>query len=98
MNTDIKSSLFAPGFLAPDYREHTLKSLAALWDEPATYVKQFAEAMQSVTQGYFLSYFTEKCMPGEWVSLNNDIVFDEAGLTPKQWRNIRQQLMEKAFY
>lgn len=95
MNTDIKSSLFAPGFLAPDYREHTLKSLAALWDEPATYVKQFAEAMQSVTQGYFLSYFTEKCMPGEWVSLNNDIVFDEAGLTPKQWRNIRQQLMGK---
>ncbi|WP_165007782.1 hypothetical protein [Neisseria yangbaofengii] len=95
MNTDIKASLFVPGFPVPGHCEHTLKGLAALWEEPATYVKQFAEAMQSVTQGYFLSYFTEKCMPGEWISLNNDIVFDEAGLTPKQWRNIRQQLMAK---
>lgn len=96
---DIKASLFVPGFsVTPGYNESNyaaLKGLAALWDEPATYVKQFAEAMQSVTQGYFLSYFTEKCMPGEWVSLNNDIVFNEAGLTAKQWRNIREQLMGK---
>ena len=31
--------------------------LAALWDEPVVYVTQFAQALNSVTAGYFLSCY-----------------------------------------
>lgn len=60
-----------------------------------TYVRQFAQAVGSVSEGYFLSWFVEKCLPGEWVSLNNDLLFNEAGITAKQWRNIRNSLLQK---
>lgn len=72
-----------------------MRGLVALWEEPATYVRQFAQAVGSVSEGYFLSWFVEKCLPGEWVSLNNDLLFNEAGITAKQWRNIRSSLLQK---
>lgn len=75
--------------------ENFMRGLAALWEEPATYVRQFAQAVGSVSEGYFLSWFVEKCQPGEWVSLNNDLLFNEAGITAKQWRNIRNSLLQK---
>lgn len=75
--------------------ENFIRSLGALWEEPATYVRQFAQAVGSVSEGYFLSWFVEKCQPGEWVSLNNDLLFNEAGITAKQWRNIRNSLLQK---
>lgn len=75
-----------------------MRGLVALWEEPATYVRQFAQAVGSVSEGYFLSWFVEKCLPGEWVSLNNDLLFNEAGITAKQWRNIRSSLLQKVFY
>lgn len=79
-----------------DYADmQALNGLAALWDEPLTYVRQFVEALDSVADGYFLSYFAQKCMPEEWLPLNNEIVWQEAGLTPKQWRRIRLSLIEK---
>jgi len=59
--------------------DNFIRSLVALWEEPATYV----------------SWFVEKCLPGEWVSLNNDLLFNEAGITAKQWRNIRNSLLQK---
>ena len=75
--------------------DNFIRSLGALWEEPATYVRQFAQAVGSVSEGYFLSWFVEKCLPGEWVSLNNDLLFNEAGITAKQWRNIRNSLLQK---
>ncbi|HFB2415943.1 TPA: hypothetical protein ACJYNV_000065 [Neisseria gonorrhoeae] len=75
--------------------DNFIRSLVALWEEPATYVRQFAQAVGSVSEGYFLSWFVEKCLPGEWVSLNNDLLFNEAGITAKQWRNIRNSLLQK---
>ena len=75
--------------------ENFMRGLAALWEEPATYVRHFPQAFGSVSEGYFLSRFVEKCQPGEWVSLNNDLLFNEAGITAKQWRNIRNSLLQK---
>lgn len=68
------------------------KALAALWDTPITYVVQYAEATDSVMNGYFLSYFTEKCMPGEWIPLQEEQLKRDIGLTAKQWRMIRNDL------
>lgn len=84
------------GFEASDSRsDSSLASLAAIWDEPVTYVKQFSEALNCVNSGYFISYFSQKCLPGEWLSLNNEILWADLGLSPKQWRLIRQQLMQR---
>ncbi|EPH9113638.1 hypothetical protein AAD148_000102, partial [Neisseria gonorrhoeae] len=44
--------------------DNFIRSLVALWEEPATYVRQFAQAVGSVSEGYFLSWFVEKCLPG----------------------------------
>lgn len=72
-----------------------LLPLASLWDEPITYVKQFAEALNSVQLGYFMSYFSQKCQPNQWIALNDQIIQYETALTPKQWRKIRQDLMAR---
>lgn len=72
--------------------EIQLSALAALWNEPLIFVKQFAEALNSVTAGYFLSYFTDKCQPDEWVALNDYIIKNESGLSSKQWRPVAKRL------
>ncbi|SUA21507.1 Uncharacterised protein [Neisseria gonorrhoeae] len=33
--------------------DNFIRSLVALWEEPATYVRQFAQAVGSVSEGYF---------------------------------------------
>ncbi|UOO87668.1 hypothetical protein [Neisseria arctica] len=73
----------------------TAADLATLWEEPITYVKQFAEALQCVNLGYFISYLTQKIMPGEWIKLNDKVVSGETGLSPKQWRIIRDRLLSR---
>lgn len=96
------SSMFLPNFYSDKDKgfpsrtsNQLLTGLAALWDEPVSYVLQFAQALGSVNEGYFISYFSQKCMPGEWVQLNENIIWKEAGLTPKQWRKIRYNLIKK---
>lgn len=72
-----------------------ISALAALWDEPITYVKQYAEALNDINQGYFISYFTDQCQPGQWLVLDDKKIYAEMGLTPKQWRKIKAELIQK---
>lgn len=80
---------------ANDANSLLLHGFAALWDEPLSYVRQYTQALGSVIEGYFVSYFSQKCMPDEWLPLNSHIVWQEAGLTDKQWRSVRNKLIEK---
>lgn len=68
--------------------------LAALWEEPVTYVVQFAQALDSVTAGYFLSCYVARYRPGEWVALNEDIVRRETGLGGGSWYRVRHLLLD----
>lgn len=74
--------------------DNFIRSLVALWEEP--YIcASVCSGSRFCFRGIFLSWFVEKCLPGEWVSLNNDLLFNEAGITAKQWRNIRNSLLQK---
>lgn len=69
--------------------------LAALWDEPVSYVVQFAQALDSVTAGYFLSCYLARYDEGEWAALNEHIVATETGLGRGQWYTVRDRLLDK---
>lgn len=90
------TAAFAAGTKKPRAAAPSMEmaALAALFDDPVTYVKQFAEALGSVTLGYFVSFLTENCKPGEWVMLNDQIVQQQTGLSPKQWRLVRSRLAD----
>jgi len=83
--------LFGSGYPYLDIRNTAY--LAALWEEPVTYVVQFAQALDSVTAGYFLSCYIERYRPDEWVSLNEDIVRHETGLGRGRWYKVRDTLL-----
>ena len=68
--------------------------LAALWEEPVTYVVQFTQALDSVTAGYFLSCYIALYQPGEWIALNEDIVRRETGLGSSSWYRVRHLLLD----
>ena len=68
--------------------------LAALWEEPVTYVVQFTQALDSVTAGYFLSCYIALYQPGEWIALNEDIVRRETGLGGSSWYRVRHLLLD----
>lgn len=72
----------------------SLSALAELWDEPVVYVKQYSEAFRSINIGYFLSFMTSICTPGQWVVLNSEILEDNICFTKKLWRNTRKLLIE----
>ncbi|WP_274572457.1 hypothetical protein [Neisseria leonii] len=85
----------APTLWSGQTPQHELAALTALWDEPVSYVKQYAEALKSVKLGYFVSYFSQKCLPGEWQPLNDHIIWEDLGLSAKQWRSVREDLMQR---
>ncbi len=78
----------------PYLDSHDTAYLAALWEEPVTYVVQFAQALDSVTAGYFLSCYIARYRPDEWVALNEDIVRQETGLGRGRWYKVRDLLLE----
>ncbi|HFC6387295.1 TPA: hypothetical protein ACFNMI_000347 [Neisseria bacilliformis] len=67
--------------------------LAALWDEPVVYVTQFAQALNSVTAGYFLSCYVSLYGHDEWAALNEDIVHKQTGLRRGRWYAVRDTLL-----
>ncbi|MEZ7694200.1 hypothetical protein [Neisseria sp. 27098_8_139] len=67
--------------------------LAALWDEPVVYVTQFAQALNSVTAGYFLSCYVSLYGHDEWAALNEDIVHKQTGLGRGRWYAVRDTLL-----
>ncbi|WP_037585467.1 hypothetical protein [Stenoxybacter acetivorans] len=69
--------------------------LAALWDEPLSYIPHYAAAVGDVNQAYFLSWFIGVAAPYQWLPLNDHKIQAETGLTPKQWRKVREDLMAK---
>lgn len=98
LKANLKPASYEPvqaGMAVSKQDKNWSSALAALWDEPFSYVKQYAEALNSVTQGYFISYFTQNCLPGEWLPLNSQTVQRDTGLTDKQWRSVRNRLMQR---
>lgn len=73
----------------------TLKALASLWDEPIVYVQQFSQALGDSVHGFFISIFTELCMPGEWLPLNDAVISELFHLSSKQWRRIKTELTQR---
>ncbi|ASK28204.1 hypothetical protein BG910_11095 [Neisseria chenwenguii] len=69
--------------------------LAALWDEPVSYVVQFAQALDSVTAGYFLSCYVTRYGEGEWAAFNEHTAAAETGLGRGQWYAVRDRLLDK---
>lgn len=67
--------------------------LAALWDEPVVYVTQFAQALNSVTAGYFLSCYVGLYDHDEWAALNEGIVHKQTGLGRGRWYAVRDTLL-----
>lgn len=67
--------------------------LAALWDEPVVYVTQFAQALNSVTAGYFLSCYVGLYDHDEWAALNEGIVHKQTGLGRSRWYAVRDTLL-----
>lgn len=67
--------------------------LAALWDEPVVYVTQFAQALGSVTAGYFLSCYVGLYDHDEWAALNENIVHKQTGLGRGRWYAVRDTLL-----
>ena len=67
--------------------------LAALWDDPVVYVTQFAQALNSVTAGYFLSCYVGLYDHDEWAALNEGIVHKQTGLGRGRWYAVRDTLL-----
>ena len=59
----LSPDLFGGG--SPYWDNRDTAYLAALWEEPVTYVVQFAQALDSVTAGYFLSCYVARYRLGE---------------------------------
>ena len=79
--------------IADTYAEDDTVYLAALWDEPVVYVTQFAQALNSVTAGYFLSCYVSLYGHDEWAALNEDIVHKQTGLRRGRWYAVRDTLL-----
>lgn len=79
--------------IADTYAEDDTAYLAALWDEPVVYVTQFAQALNSVTAGYFLSCYVSLYGHDEWAALNEDIVHKQTGLGRGRWYAVRDTLL-----
>lgn len=79
--------------IADTYAEDDTAYLAALWDEPVVYVTQFAQALNSVTAGYFLSCYVSLYGHDEWAALNEDIVHKQTGLRRGRWYAVRDTLL-----
>ena len=79
--------------IADTYAEDDTAYLAALWDEPVVYVTQFAQALNSVTAGYFLSCYVSLYGYDEWAALNEDIVHKQTGLGRGRWYAVRDTLL-----
>lgn len=79
--------------IADTYAEDDTAYLAALWDEPVVYVTQFAQALNSVTAGYFLSCYVSLYGHDEWVALNEDIIHKQTGLGRGRWYAVRDTLL-----
>lgn len=79
--------------IADTYAEDDTVYLAALWDEPVVYVTQFAQALNSVTAGYFLSCYVSLYGYDEWAALNEDIVHKQTGLGRGRWYAVRDTLL-----
>lgn len=75
------------------YAEDDTAYLAALWDEPVVYVTQFAQALNSVTAGYFLSCYVGLYDHDEWAALNEGIVHKQTGLGRGRWYAVRDTLL-----
>lgn len=60
---------FTPTLWSKQTPKHELTALTALWEEPFCYVKQYAEALQNVKLGYFVSYFSQKMSARRMVAL-----------------------------
>ena len=79
--------------IADTYAEDDTAYLAALWDEPVVYVTQFAQALNSVTAGYFLSCYVGLYDHDEWAALNEGIVHKQTGLGRGRWYAVRDTLL-----
>lgn len=75
--------------------ENFVHGLKQLWDEPLIYIKQYAEALDSVNEAYFISYFINITEPGQWLLLNPSLIENEIGLSSGQWRLVRENLIAK---
>lgn len=73
------------------------KALALNYSLPMTYITQYAEALNDVVLGWFVSYFQAACEPNEEIVLSDADVFEETCLSKHQWYKIRKTLIEKGF-
>lgn len=71
------------------------KALALHFDLPISYIPQYAEALNSVLAGWFMSYFQAACEPYEEIVLNDSIVMEETCLSKSQWQKIRKDLLDQ---
>ena len=62
--------------LTPEY-----KALAIHFDLPFSYIKAYAESLNSIPAGWFLSWFSMVCEPNCEIALSDNQVFDETGLS-----------------
>ena len=69
------------------------RALALHFDLPISYIPQYAQALNSVLAGWFMSYFQAACPPYEEIVLNDNIVLDEICLSKSQWQKIRKDLL-----
>lgn len=93
MSPDV-ALLHTADMVVPDtYIADDTAYLAALWDEPVVYVTQFAQALNSVTAGYFLSCYVGLYDHDEWAALNEGIVHKQTGLGRGRWYAVRDTLL-----
>ena len=71
------------------------QGLAAIYDEPIVYIRQYAQAIQSVSAGYLLSYLTTDTKCGEWLPMSCHKIQEAIGLTKSRFTSSRSILLEK---
>ena len=76
--------------LTPEY-----KALAIHFDLPFSYIKAYAESLNSIPAGWFLSWFSMVCEPNCEIALSDNQVFDETGLSKRRWYYVRKILLDK---
>ena len=70
-------------------------ALAALYQEPFQYQKNYAEITGSIPAGWFLSWFGDICPPYEEMVLSNDDICHTLCFTNAQWTKVRSLLIKQ---